>query len=120
MPRCHAAMVRRCHGALVPGFLGATVSWCHGAMVPRCLGSMVPWCHGATVPWCYGAMVPPWQATICPSAFVIGGVRSSLEASPVLHSTVTKTSNCDMPPCTDVVLDASLSTYGTLRIAENL
>ncbi|PHT35371.1 hypothetical protein CQW23_23071 [Capsicum baccatum] len=46
--------------------------------------------------------------------------HSSLEASPALHSTVTKTSNCGMPPRTDVVLGASLSTYAALRIVEIL
>ncbi|PHT25136.1 hypothetical protein CQW23_35224 [Capsicum baccatum] len=38
--------------------------------------------HGAKLPWCHGARIsnltktPPWQATIRPSAFVIGGVSS--------------------------------------------
>ncbi|PHT57562.1 hypothetical protein T459_35468 [Capsicum annuum] len=109
VPRCHGAMVPRCHAATVPWCLGATVPWWHGAMVPRCVGAtMVPRCLGATVPWCHHGR-PLYVRR-----------RSSLEASPALHSTVTKTSNCDIPPRTDVVLDASLSTYGALRIAENL
>ncbi|KAF3617357.1 hypothetical protein FXO38_34034 [Capsicum annuum] len=102
LPRCVGAMVPRCPCATVPRCLGATVPWCRGAVL-QCLGAMVPRCHGAMVPWCHGALVPSWPNTICPSAFVIGAA---------LRLTVTKTSNCDMPPCTDVVLDASLSTYG--------
>ncbi|PHT61045.1 hypothetical protein T459_35105 [Capsicum annuum] len=117
VPQCHGATAPRCLGALVPLFLGATVPWCHGAMVPWHHGSaLVPWCRDATLPRCDGAMVR-W----CHHGRPLYVRRhSSLEASPALHSTVTKTSNCDMPPCTDVVLDASLRTYGALRIAENL
>ncbi|PHT27799.1 hypothetical protein CQW23_32591 [Capsicum baccatum] len=119
-PRCLSAMVPWRHGALAP--------WCNGAMGPRSHGALVPWCHGATVPWCHGATVPS-----CLGATVHGYPtgqrhhhgrplyvrrRSSLEASPALHSTVTKTSNYGMPPRTDVVLGASLSTYAALQIAE--
>ncbi|PHT24683.1 hypothetical protein T459_35799 [Capsicum annuum] len=117
VPRCHGAMVPWCHDATVPWCLGGTVPWCHGAMVPRCRGALVPWCVGATmVPRCLGATVP-WCHHGRP---LYVRWRLSLEASPALHSTITKTSNCDMPPHTDVVLDGSLSTYGALRIAENL
>ncbi|PHT27377.1 hypothetical protein CQW23_33018 [Capsicum baccatum] len=99
-------MVPWCLGAMAPWYLGAIVPWRHGAMALRCLGATVPWCHGATEPWCLGALVPwrhgalvpwrngaklpwchgarisnltktpPWQDTIRPSAFVIGGVSS--------------------------------------------
>ncbi|PHT96874.1 hypothetical protein BC332_34199 [Capsicum chinense] len=99
VPWCLGATVPRCDGAMVPWCVGATVPWCRGAMVPR-RRAAVPWCHGAAVRWCHGALVPrcdgaavprcdgamvprcrgaavpPWQATICPSAFVIGGVSS--------------------------------------------
>ncbi|PHT24750.1 hypothetical protein BC332_34960 [Capsicum chinense] len=118
VPLCHGAFVPWCHGAMVPWHYGsALVPWHHhGATAPRCRGDVVPWCLGAMVPRCLGATVP-WCHHGRP---LYVRRRSSLEASPALHSTVTETSNCDMPPRTDVVLDASPSTYGALRIAENL
>ncbi|PHT24578.1 hypothetical protein T459_35815 [Capsicum annuum] len=116
VPWCHTALVPWCHDATVPRCDGAIVPWCQGALVPRCYGATAPWCLGALVPACLGATVP-WCHHGRP---LYVRRRSSLEASTALHSTVIKTSNCDMPPRTDVVLDASLSTYGALRIAENL
>ncbi|PHT25247.1 hypothetical protein CQW23_35118 [Capsicum baccatum] len=129
-PWCLGALVPWCHGATAPWCLGAMVPWRHGATVPWRHGALVPWCHGATVPWCHGATVPSclgatmhgyptWQRQHHGRPLYVRR-RSSLEASPALHSTVTKTSNCGMPPCTDVVLGASLSTYAALRIAEIL
>ncbi|PHT57485.1 hypothetical protein T459_35544 [Capsicum annuum] len=129
VPWCHGATMPRCHGATLPRWDGAMEPWCQGALVPRCHGATAPWCHGAMVPRCLGAMVPcamvprllgatvPWCHHGRP---LYVRRRSSLEASLALRSTVTKTFNCDMPPRTYVVLDASLSTYGALRIAENL
>ncbi|PHT28710.1 hypothetical protein CQW23_31689 [Capsicum baccatum] len=82
VPWCLGALVPRCLGALVPWCHGATVPWRHGAMAPRRHGALVPWRHGAKLPWCHGARTsnltktPPWQATIRPSVFVIGGVSS--------------------------------------------
>ncbi|PHT28887.1 hypothetical protein CQW23_31485 [Capsicum baccatum] len=90
VPWCHGDMAPRCHSATVPWRLGALVTWCHGATEPWSLGALVPWRHGALVPWRHGAKLPwchsarisnltktpPWQATIRPSAFVIGGVSS--------------------------------------------
>ncbi|PHT75074.1 hypothetical protein BC332_34905 [Capsicum chinense] len=125
VPLCHGATVPWCHGAFVPWCLGATVPWCHGTMaVPWCHGATAPWCRGAAVPWRLGAMVPRCLGATVPRCHhgrpLYVRWRLSLEASSALHSTVTKTSNCDMSPRTDVVLDASPSTYGALRIAENL
>ncbi|PHT25805.1 hypothetical protein CQW23_34574 [Capsicum baccatum] len=98
VPWCLGAMAPRYLGAMVPWRHGATVPWRHGALAPWCLGAMaprsygalvpwrhgalVPWRHGAKLPWCHGARIsnltktPPWQATIRPSTFVIGGVSS--------------------------------------------
>ncbi|PHT25353.1 hypothetical protein CQW23_35016 [Capsicum baccatum] len=132
-PRCLGAMAQWCLGAMAPRCLCAKVPRSHGAMAPRCLGALVPWCHGATEPWCLGAFVPwrhgalvPWRHGAklpwCHGARISNMTKTppSLEASPALHSMVTKTSNCGMAPRTDVFLDASLSTYAAFRIAEIL
>ncbi|PHT25573.1 hypothetical protein CQW23_34802 [Capsicum baccatum] len=81
-PRCLGALVPWRHGALMPWCLGAMAPRSHGALVPCPHGALVPWRHGAKLPWCHGARIsnltktPPWQATMHPSAFVIGGVSS--------------------------------------------
>ncbi|PHT27078.1 hypothetical protein CQW23_33312 [Capsicum baccatum] len=120
VPWCHCSIVPRCHGATVPWCLGDMAPWCLGSMAPRSHGALVPWFHGATVPWIHGATVlsglgatvhgyPTLQRHHHGRPLYVRR-RSSLEASPALHSTVTKTSNCGMPHRTDFVLGASLST----------
>ncbi|PHT28702.1 Protein TAR1 [Capsicum baccatum] len=78
-------MAPRCLGAMVPRYHSAKLPWCHGSLVTTlrwCRGALVPWRYGAKLPWCHGARIsnltktPPWQATIRPPAFVIGGVSS--------------------------------------------
>ncbi|PHT24607.1 hypothetical protein CQW23_35693 [Capsicum baccatum] len=119
VPWRHGALVPWPHGALVPWYHGAMELWCLGALVPWRHGALVPWHHGAKRPWCHGARYPTLQRHHHGRPLYVRR-RSLLEASLALQSTVTKTSNCGMPPRTDVVLGASLSSYAALRITKIL
>ncbi|PHT26848.1 Regulator of rDNA transcription protein 15 [Capsicum baccatum] len=143
--RCHGAMAPCRLGPTAPRCLGAMAPWCLGAMAPRCLGALVQWCHSATVPWCHsamaprchGALVPVYQAALVPWCLCDTVPWSHGAAPPWCHvakvprchgalvpwclgALVIETSKFGMPPCTDIVLGASLSTYAILRIAEIL
>ncbi|PHT50188.1 hypothetical protein CQW23_09935 [Capsicum baccatum] len=140
MPRCHDDLVPVCHGAKVPRCLGAMVPWRHGALVPRCHGALVPWFHAAMVPWrhdaklpwCHGSAVPQCRGAMVPRCTDIQLEKDTTMAGYYMSVGVChwrrlkhctdgkKTSNGGMPPCTEVVLGTSRSTYAALRIAENL